>query len=397
MLADVLFPDTVGGAGRVLYNLSHELQQKGHEVHIITRNTSGDFPYYEKLNSNLFVHRFFAPQKESLALLISEIKESYLLSKKLSQKVFFDLICVHQSLAAIGPLLSGVLKGIPIIHYFYSPWHEEFYIKKQQGNEKSNKKIGTIVFIMRWLERLILSKAAIVIVMSDYMFKKVVEIHNYPKRKMVTIPGGVDLCCFNLPQEGKIAAKNIVRPPVDKTVFLSVRNLVPRMGLEELISAFNHSEILRRKAMLMVGGKGFSENHLKSMVENFHLQNSIRFLGHIPDDDLPGIYQAADFFVLPTRKLEGFGLVILEAMACGTPVLGTPVGAIPEVIGPFDKKLLFDGTSWLDIKKKLEDVIKRPEKYRFDSKACRKFVENNFSWKKMADSFENEIIKLIRR
>ena len=65
----------------------------------------------------------------------------------------------------------------------------------------------------------------------------------------------------------------------------------------------------------------------------YDLHGSIRFLGHIPEIDLPQKYQAADFFVLPTRNLEGFGLVILEAMASGTPVLGTPVGAIPEVIG----------------------------------------------------------------
>lgn len=396
MLADVFFPDTIGGAGRVVYHLSLELSRKGHEVHIITRNTNEEFLTYEKLNPNLFVHRFFTPPKESPTLFLSEIKGSYLLSKKLSQKISFDLICIHQSMVAIGPFLSGYLKNIPLVYYYHSPWHEEFAVKKQKNNGNTGKGAKAIAQVMKRIEKRMLFKSTKVIVLSQYVINKLLAIHHYPEQNILRIHGGVDLNRFKLPMGGKTAAKDILSLSLNKTVFLTVRNLVPRMGIEELIKTFNRSDVLKQRALLLIGGRGFLENHLKSMVENFHLQNSIQFLGRIPDGDLPGIYQAADFFVLPTRKLEGFGLVILEAMACGTPVLGTPVGAIPEVIGPFDKKLLFDGTVWLDIKTKLEDVIERPEKYSFDPAACRNFVENNFSWIKMADSFENKIIKLIR-
>lgn len=68
MLADVFFPDTVGGAGRVVYHLGLELCRKGHEVHILTRNTGGILPHYQQLNSNLSVHRFYTPQKEASSL-----------------------------------------------------------------------------------------------------------------------------------------------------------------------------------------------------------------------------------------------------------------------------------------------------------------------------------------
>jgi glycosyltransferase involved in cell wall biosynthesis len=82
-------------------------------------------------------------------------------------------------------------------------------------------------------------------------------------------------------------------------------------------------------------------------------------------------------------------------MACGTPVLGTPIGAIPETVGLFDKNLLFAGVRSEDMKTKIEDVISRPEKYRFDPQVCRKFVEERYSWEKMADAFEREVTKLI--
>ncbi len=137
------------------------------------------------------------------------------------------------------------------------------------------------------------------------------------------------------------------------------------------------------------------ETQLKKIVQERHLGECVRFLGYVPDRDLPSYYQAADFFVLPTRELEGFGLVILESLACGTPVLGTPVGAIPEIIGPFCNDLLFNGTNSNDIREKMEDVIQNPEKYRFDPENCRRYVEERFSWKKMADAFEKEAQRLI--
>jgi glycosyltransferase involved in cell wall biosynthesis len=115
----------------------------------------------------------------------------------------------------------------------------------------------------------------------------------------------------------------------------------------------------------------------------------VHFLGHIPEEDLPQMYQASDFFVLPTRKLEGFGLVILEAMASGTPVLGTPIGGIPEVIGPFDRELLFNGTDWRQIQSKIEDVISdTTRRSRWAPQACRDYVEENFSWIRVANIFE---------
>ena len=145
----------------------------------------------------------------------------------------------------------------------------------------------------------------------------------------------------------------------------------------------------------MVGGGGSLEHRLKTMVRDFEISESVKFLGHIPEEDLPNLYQAADFFVLPTKKLEGFGLVIPEAMACGTPVLGTPVGAIPEVVGGFEKRLLFDGTEWPHLMEKMEEVVESSDKYRFDPEDCRTYIKNNFSWEKVAHDFEHEAAELL--
>jgi glycosyltransferase involved in cell wall biosynthesis len=396
MLADVFFPDTVGGAGRVAYHLSTELSRKGHEVHIVTRDGDGMFPSNEKKELGLFIHRFFTPTKESIRMVISEIKNSHLLCRRLSKKIKFDLICFHQSFVAVGPMLMGCFKNIPSIYYFNSPWHEEFSIKKRE--DRSNTTIKNL-FIASWMRRVesqMISRATKIVVLSRYMYKKARKIHPDSENKLVKIPGGVETDFFSLSDLSKAQMKQCIGLPQDKTVFLTVRNLVPRMGIEALIEAFHQSHVLRERGLLLIGGKGPLEEDLKSLAASADLDGVVRFLGRIPDQDLTVTYQGADFFVLPTRKLEGFGLVILEAMASGTPVLGTPVGAIPEIIGAFDKRLIFDGIHWQDMKTKLEDTILKPEEYDFDPKACRKFVEDNFTWQKMAEHFEREAIALVK-
>jgi glycosyltransferase involved in cell wall biosynthesis len=387
ILTDVFFPDTIGGAGRVAYHVGFGLSQKGHDVHIITRNTGGKFIPDKQLAPNIRIHRFDCPIQESLSLIISEIKGSYSLAKRLTSQIDFDVICTHQSLVAIGPLRSKRIKKLPIIYYYHSPWHEEYLIKNS-ANGKIGIKTRLIAYIMRWIEGKIVNKADKVVVLSDYMRKKVSQLHHYPGSKIVKIPGGVDINRFHLPEGGKITVKKDLHLPQDKTVFLTIRNLVSRMGLETLIKAFHGSEILKKEAVLLIGGEGPLGPKLRLLIFDYKLQDTVRLLGHVPDDDLPTFYQAADFFVLPTEKLEGFGLVILEAMACGTPVLGTPVGAIPKIIESFDKKLIFKSPDPSDIRYKLEDILNSSETYRYSSNVCRDFVKKNFSWEKVVEMFE---------
>ena len=93
------------------------------------------------------------------------------------------------------------------------------------------------------------------------------------------------------------------------------------MGLESVIEALNKSGSLREKSIFLVGGKGFLEGRLKELVTDFNLENTTRFHGFSPDEEVPWFCQGADYFALPTKELEGFGLVILEALACGLPSL----------------------------------------------------------------------------
>jgi glycosyltransferase involved in cell wall biosynthesis len=396
MLADVFSPDTMGGAGRVAHHLSRQLRERGHEVHVITRNPQGSLPSHENV-AGLFVHRFDLPAKEGLSFFLREIKSSRREARRVRYGTGFDLVCAHQALAAYGPLFSSFIGEIPFVYCFHSSWSEEYLIKKRDVEGRIPWSAKVIAVLMKQMQRRVLSRAKKIFVLSRYSAAQVAAIHPLSNERVVMIPAGVELDRFRLPENGKNPVRKGLAIAVDKTVFFTVRNLVPRMGIENLIEAFTQSDILREKGLLLIGGEGFLKEFLRAMVETHRLQTCVKFLGRISEEDLPRYYQAADCFVLPTRELEGFGLVILEAMACGTPVLGTPIGAIPETVGLFDKDLLFEGIRSKEMQTKLEELINRPEKYRFDPQTCRKFVEERYSWEKMADAFEREVMSLMRR
>jgi phosphatidylinositol alpha-1,6-mannosyltransferase len=122
-----------------------------------------------------------------------------------------------------------------------------------------------------------------------------------------------------------------MHPAVDesKRSILVVSRLDPRKGIDKAIRAFAQLDV--EDAELLIGGTGRLEGSLKELASELGVRDRVRFLGFVPDAELPSLYSSVDLFVLPS-EYEGFGIVFLEAMACGTPVLGTDVGGVPTAV-----------------------------------------------------------------
>jgi glycosyltransferase involved in cell wall biosynthesis len=99
------------------------------------------------------------------------------------------------------------------------------------------------------------------------------------------------------------------------------------------------------EATLGIAGAGELESALRAQIAALGLSEAVTLLGRVTEDELVRRYQQADLVVLPTQELEGFGLTTAEALACGTPVLGTPAGATPELLAPLDEALIAAGTA----------------------------------------------------
>jgi glycosyltransferase involved in cell wall biosynthesis len=129
----------------------------------------------------------------------------------------------------------------------------------------------------------------------------------------------------------------------------TLRRMVRRMGLDRLVRAIGILRDRGHKFRLIIGGAGPLRQELEQIVQALDLSDFVRFLGRVDDTDLPTMYGACDAFVLPTAELECFGLIAIEALACGRPVLATPVAAIPELLSNFEKEWLAKSADESDI------------------------------------------------
>ncbi len=249
-------------------------------------------------------------------------------------------------------------------------------------------------------EKDVLNMVDEVVVLSNYTKEKLTHIHKMNKEIIQVVPGGVDLKKFH-PADNKSKIRKQLNIPQEKVILFTVRNLVQRMGLENLIIAFNELENEAADIQLVIGGKGPLEDGLIALARNFGIEQKVHFAGFISEEQLPLYYQMADLFVLPTKELEGFGLVTLEAMASGLPVIGTPIGGTKEILGKFSAEFLCEDTQSDSIAKlileKYHIIKNNPPRWKIISEQCRKFVEKHYSWKQNIDSFEQLIQRYIEK
>ncbi len=164
------------------------------------------------------------------------------------------------------------------------------------------------------------------------------------RSKVRVIPNGVDTHKFNPDVDTSAVIERYGLAGYKMLIFVGA--LTPwhaYKGLDVLIRAFASAGKRCEKLKLMVVGGGSMLNHYRQLAADLCKGDRVIFTGHVGDDMLPPLYAAADFAVLPSRdSSEGFGIVLLEAMACGKAVIGSDVGGIPEVIDDWKTGVLVE-------------------------------------------------------
>lgn len=155
------------------------------------------------------------------------------------------------------------------------------------------------------------------------------------------VPNGTDPNHFQAQDGSRIRESLRVN---DAPLLLTVGRLVPRKGIDTVLQALPTIVESAPGVQYVIAGTGPDESRLKSMVERLGLQSRVHFVGYVDHDRLPAYYSAADVFVMPARNnppdVEGFGIVFLEANACGTPVIGARSGGMPDAIRDGETGLL---------------------------------------------------------
>ncbi len=404
MVTESFFPSE-GGMNNVVLEISKRLVRKGHEVYVLTGRHLPNWASQENLQG-VHVVRYNVNSTNGISYYVSSMLNARKTVEKLIKKNSFDLVHFHITLPSVGVLLSRKIGVIPKIYTYYGSWCQEFKLESQAraSRYRNVKRHVYIVYAkllyhpMRLMQRRVMRKSSMTIVLSNYSEETLLRdlSPGISPSSIISIPGGVDIERLKPPMS-KLKIKRELGLDPDKFTLFTVRRLVPRMGLEELIYAMKILIEHFERVHLIVGGRGILERRLKALARSLGLERHVTFTGYIDEEKLPFYYQAADAFVLPSKDLEGFGLVTIEALACGTPVLATPVGANIEILKKFDERLLFSGTDPQSIAKGILNFMKSYQKDDDSSHRCREFVVQNYSWEKIVDRYEKVYSGLVNQ
>ncbi|KUK68136.1 MAG: Putative glycosyltransferase [Methanocalculus sp. 52_23] len=234
--------------------------------------------------------------------------------------------------------------------------------------------------VLGWVTKFVTRNCGKILTNSTYTRNVLLSVDPSAEGKVEVIPMGVDVEKFwNAQNDNHKQASN---PPH----ILYIGRLIDCKGLEYLIEAF---AIVSRRvpgAQLIIGGEGPEEERLRQQVAHLGLNESVQFIGLIASPDLSRYYHEATVFVLPSiqaeRQTEGLGVVLLEAMACGTPVIGSNVGGIPDIIQDGWNGYLVQERSPEALSMKILELI-------HDTDLSRRLAENGFETVRRKFSWEH--------
>lgn len=243
--------------------------------------------------------------------------------------------------------------------------------------------------------------SAISIIVSKYIIavsnstkNEIVRHYHFASKKIVTIYHGYDRKRFNNNIYANVVRRIKEKYEIKKDYILFLSMLKPSKNIGGLITAFS---ILKKKnvdvSLVIAGKKGWLYDSIFKKVKEFNLEKDIIFTDFVAEEDKPGLMAGAKVFVSPSFW-EGFGMHVLEAMACGTPVVVSKVASLPEVAGKAG--IYVDPDEPTSIADGLEKVLGMPQKeYNKLVKATFKQAEN-FAWGKTAQQTLNLLKKVVK-
>ena len=310
--------DAPGGMNRYLADLFGALQGAGLDPRAVVAGPAADAP--QGVVASGHYSRPFPIRLISYTRAV----------RRTAATVNIAVVDAHFAFYAFWPVVVGRLRGYPLVVHFQGPWADE---SVASGEARSWR-----IAVKRKIESSVYGRACELVVISDAYRRLLIERYQVAPWCVNVVPPGVDLARF-APGD-RVAARAALALPDGTQAVVAVRRMVPRMGLDILIRAWAGVVDAIPEAVLLVVGDGPERTALERRAGPLTSRGSVRFLGRVDDETVVRCYQAADLSAVPSIDLEGYGLVVLESLACGTPALVTDVGGLPEAIAPLDASLV---------------------------------------------------------
>lgn len=375
-------PET-GGLNVYVREMTRELAERGHHVDIFTRR-AGDVPELEPPVVDghphaRLVHIPAGPpayvEKSELPQYLDEFEQGVLAFAE-REGITYDVVHSHYWLSGVIGARLRERWDVPHVTMFHT-----------LGEVKSRSRIS------EWepderiqAEEMIVQQADQIVAAGRDERELLMRLYGARSESISVVPCGVNLDLFHpIPQD---AARRELGLPNDDRILLFVGRIEPLKGIDILLGAATQIEDERDCRVLVIGGDNSAQEgemaHLRNLASRLGIADRVTFLGAVDHERLPYFYSAADVCVVPSFY-ESFGLVALEAMACGTPVVASRVGGLAGTVRDSETGYLIPWRCPEPFAERIEILLGNEELRNAFGTAARESVER-FRWANVAEA-----------
>ncbi len=398
VITDEIYPDGVGGVGKSLYNECIGLVRRGNQVTVLVRALDPSLPP-DSLIEGLKIVRIQGPARTKWYYRLYPILIVWYVIRWLQQyDQVADVIYIHGAFYFIPIWYLNLADKAVVICSFYAALDEYIVVLAKQGKYGALKWVALCAArVLGWVEKWAFYNSDAVLPRSIYSLKELDRV--YPR---AFVPHSDNLIPLSIDTDLyqpllSIEARTQLKLPLDRPILITVRRLDGRMGLTNLVEAMQIICVANPNALLLIAGKGYLRPTLEALIEETGLKDNVRLLGFVSESDLPVYLAASDIFVLPTESLEGFGLATVEALSVGIPVIGTPIGATPEILHPIEPALLTEDITPAALAKTIMYWLNRKDELKSLGIRCRQYAEQNYSSRVVAERLQVLFTELATR
>ncbi len=369
------FPRWVGdGQGAFVWQLARFLASYGIRVLVIAMHSPGAHTYERMEGVDVVRPRYWWPEKweklrevggglpvtwQQYPLVRIQILPFFLVHtlNTIRYARFCDLIHAHWTLSATAACLG---QGI----------HRRRIVVTVQGSD-----IFQIprLFLGAFITRETLFRCDLVVALSKALWKRVLQLGVQPSKCLI-IPNGVDTNQF-------VPINMKDREPL----ILFVGSLIQRKGVKYLLQAMPEVFAAYPKLRLIIVGEGPERPFLQQLAKELSIENRVLFIGFQPQQEVKKLMQRAKILVLPSLE-EGMGVVIVEALACGTPVVASCVDGIQDVVTP-EVGILVPPANPEALSQSILEILRNPTRWAEMSRNARTRAEACYSWEIIAKQY----------
>lgn len=370
-----LFRPADFGGNRYPWETTSRLAARGHSVRVLTPRLAGPLPG----PTSAEIHHYPVSRRTPFETFFTNALFARVAVRRALRRPP-DVIVFSSYDVAFGNLLGGSDLGrIPTVYIYHSSFYSDAVDRIAVRRWPLRLAHGPLRTFMRSVESVVLRAATRVVAVSPFSRREIEARIGRADPKVWLIPTGVDVDFFS--PGDRAAARSAIGVPIGARVLLTVGRLARVKRYDRAIDAL---KVLRQEDpsyLLILAGTGPDESALRRSADG---QGGIRFAGFVDGAALRDHYRSADL-LLCTSEFENWSLSILEALATGTPVAGTPRGSIPDMLRPVDPTLLFDDVEPTAIADGIRRLMADPAALERIRARSRDEVERSFSWDRTVD------------